>query len=29
VLDPYGVLDRRKAKDAGLKVYTLGRSADA
>ena len=29
VLDPYAVLDRRKAKEAGLKVYTLGRAADA
>jgi UDPglucose 6-dehydrogenase len=29
VLDPYAVLDRREAKDAGLMVYTLGRSADA
>jgi len=29
VLDPYAVLDRRKAAEAGLKLYTLGRAADA
>jgi len=29
VLDPYAVLDPSKAKASGLKVYTLGRAADA
>jgi UDPglucose 6-dehydrogenase len=29
VLDPYSVLDRAKVRAAGLKLYTLGRSADA
>lgn len=29
VLDPYAVLDRGKARAAGLKVHTLGRAADA
>jgi len=29
VLDPYGVLDRAKAREAGLQVHVLGRAADA
>lgn len=29
VVDPYGVLDRATARDAGLRVFTLGRSLHA
>ena len=29
VVDPYGVLDRKAARDAGLTVHALGRPADA
>ena len=28
VLDPYGVLDARAAREAGLEYHTLGRGAD-
>ena len=28
VLDPYGVLDGRAARQAGLEYHTLGRGAD-